>query len=315
MLKVSVILPLYNAEDFIVEAVESVLNQTYSDIELIVVDDGSTDSSVKLLEPFSKRIKLISQENQGGAAARNRALEKAEGDFIALIDHDDLWLPEKLEKQMKIFADDPELGFVCCGTYVIDAEGNVIDCWVKPEHVENSFERLYERNFLHNLTFVFRKGCLLDVGGWASTLTSSDYDLSLRLAKKFKFSYVREPLAKYRIHQNNMSHNLGDRLKAHLTILNKPEISGDISAWRKRIRRGKTFYQFAEWFESKGQYLEAAKCYSNSLLAIPFIGAYYWPEETKHFRFSFPYRILKVYFLVFWCALKGLGKSRGDNRA
>ena len=101
--KVSVIIPNYNYARFIGEAIESVLAQTYQPLEIIVVDDASTDDSIKVIESFGDKVKLIRQENGGVGKARNTGARNAGGDFLAFLDADDIWLPEKIEKQIKLF--------------------------------------------------------------------------------------------------------------------------------------------------------------------------------------------------------------------
>ncbi|HPP08870.1 MAG TPA: glycosyltransferase family A protein, partial [bacterium] len=121
MAKVSVIVPVYNAERFIGETLRSVLCQTYKDIEVIVVDDGSTDHSVEVIKKYNDpRIMLIRQQNRGVSAARNTGIKSSNGKFIALLDHDDLWLAEKIEKQMILFEKNPDVALVYSDISYID---------------------------------------------------------------------------------------------------------------------------------------------------------------------------------------------------
>ena len=124
MPKVSVIIPTYNRQDLVQEAIDSVLNQTFRDWELIVVDDGSTDQTPSVLqERYDSRIIYIYQENQGESAARNRGLYSATGEYVAFLDSDDLWHPKKLQRQIEVFAEKPELGLVSTQAYWINYEG------------------------------------------------------------------------------------------------------------------------------------------------------------------------------------------------
>ncbi len=314
MPKVSVIIPTYNSGHFLVEAINSVLDQTYKDIEVVVVDDGSTDNTREVLKSFGDRIKCIFQENQGAYAARNRGLKEAGGEFIGVIDHDDMWLPEKLEKQMKLFEKDPELGFVCSATHTINENGEITGCWRRPKHCQDTFDCLFETNFAFNLTGVIRRQCMDAVGGWDSSLKfAGDYDLWLRLAKRFRFQYLDEPLALYRIHEKSITQESGNWIqlgKELTTSLGKPEVSGDKTILETRVRQAETFYRFAEQYKQERIFLGAAKCYLKSLIAYPLIGAHYWPKETEWMRFSMPYRILKVYFFVFWYHIKGMFQAK-----
>jgi glycosyltransferase involved in cell wall biosynthesis len=123
--KVSVITAAYNAEAFIVETVESVLGQTYRDFEVIVVDDGSTDGTAGRLEPYTDRLRYVRQDNRGASAARNRAVAEASGDYLAVVDADDIWLPTKLERQMGAISDADGLCYT--QTDRIDVHGAVIE--------------------------------------------------------------------------------------------------------------------------------------------------------------------------------------------
>ncbi|MFS8117396.1 MAG: glycosyltransferase family 2 protein, partial [Microcoleus sp.] len=113
--QVSVIIPAYNGDRYIVQAVESVFAQTYTNWEIIVVDDGSTDETHQVLQPYLDKIRYIYQENRGVAAARNRGIQEAKGEFIAFLDQDDFFLPDKLAAQIALFRQQPSLGIVNSG--------------------------------------------------------------------------------------------------------------------------------------------------------------------------------------------------------
>ncbi|MCK4248925.1 MAG: glycosyltransferase family 2 protein, partial [Candidatus Omnitrophica bacterium] len=126
-IKVSVIIPVYNSEKFIRETIESVLNQTYYDFEIITVDDGSTDKSADIINSFNdKRISYVYQKNQGISGARNTAISESKGEYIALLDHDDLWLPQKLEKQIPLLENNDKVGLVYSDCYNVDVDEKVI---------------------------------------------------------------------------------------------------------------------------------------------------------------------------------------------
>ena len=113
MPKVSVIIPAYNASDYIAAAINSVLRQTFKDYEIIVVNDGSTDNTVDVLKPFMSRIRYIYQDNKGEKGAKNTGIKLAEGEYIALLDSDDLWMEDKLERQVPILDESgPEVGII-----------------------------------------------------------------------------------------------------------------------------------------------------------------------------------------------------------
>ena len=120
MPEISVIIPTYNYANYVRDAVESVLNQSYKEFEIIVVDDGSTDGTKKVLEPLKNRIRYIYQENRGLPSAYNTGIKASKGEYIAFLDSDDLWLPEKLKLQKKYFDDNPAVGMVICNGYLFN---------------------------------------------------------------------------------------------------------------------------------------------------------------------------------------------------
>ena len=130
---VSVVVPVYNVEAYIAETIQSILNQTYSNFELLMVNDGSTDRSIEIIQTFDDpRITLIHQENQGVSTARNRGIAQAKGDYIALIEGDDIWTPEKLEKHIKHLENSPQIGLSFCRSAFIDLKGNPLGIYQMP---------------------------------------------------------------------------------------------------------------------------------------------------------------------------------------
>jgi glycosyltransferase involved in cell wall biosynthesis len=127
MPRVSVIIPTYNCDRFLPEAIDSVLMQTYQDYEIIVIDDGSTDQTCQVLEAYKHKIRYFYQQNQGSAVARNLGIKQAKGEFIAFLDADDFWLlPEKLAEQVNCFEQQPSLGSVHTGWRIVDGGGKKI---------------------------------------------------------------------------------------------------------------------------------------------------------------------------------------------
>lgn len=316
MTKVSIIIPTYNRANYIGQTIKSALSQTYSDYEIIVVDDGSTDNTKEVIAQYNGKVRYFYQENKGPTVARNLGINKSSGEYIAFLDDDDMWLPEKLEKQVRVLDADPRIGFVCCASYVIDDKNNEMLIWKRnKELTKATFENLYERNFVYNLTVLIREGCIKEVGGLDETLlVSADYDLWLRVAKKHEFYYIDEPLTKYRLHENNLSKNYNVRLRNHIKILKKVEITKDISYLKQRIRLAKAYYEFAKLYVSRQSFYKAGICYIKSTLMYPFIGSYYWPKETANLKFSLPYRIAKVYLLAIKYIIKHLAVKNNIYR-
>jgi len=160
---VSVVIPAYNAERYIGETLESVLAQTYRDFEVVVVDDGSTDGTREIVRGYGEPVRLVEQPNSGPAAARNRGVREARGEFIAFIDADDLWLPEKLALQVPLF-DDEEVGLVSCRVQLVDGSGRPHPTYEREKVSGWAFEKLLEGNFIGTSTVVARREALEGAG-------------------------------------------------------------------------------------------------------------------------------------------------------
>ena len=214
--KVSIIIPTYNRANLLSRAIKSVLNQTFKDFELIIVDDGSTDNTKQVVEKFQKedsRIKYIWQENSGAPARpKNTGIKNAKGNYIAFLDDDDEWLPEKLEKQLKLFESSSNLGFVGCNILVTNNKNKKSSKVYKmPTYSESIFfEKLFEGNFiLTSSCVVIKREVLNKIGLFDENLKfGDDWDLWLRIAKKYKFDFAPEFLIKYYIHGGNIIPNL-----------------------------------------------------------------------------------------------------------
>ncbi|OGX08664.1 MAG: hypothetical protein A2Z88_10335 [Omnitrophica WOR_2 bacterium GWA2_47_8] len=297
---VSAIIPTFNRAKLVCETIDSVLAQTYPNIEIIVVDDGSSDNTEEVLKKYGNKVRYLKQDNKGNSAARNYGFKVSRGEYIGFLDDDDLWLPSKIEEEVKFLQDHSDLGFVYCGTYLIDLEGKITGQRTIWEEEDATFARLYRGNIIISPSIsLIRRDCLKDVGYYDEGLyQSSDYDMWIRLARKYKFVYLDKILAKYRVHEKSLGRNLDRRLKLHVKIFNKPEISGDKTWLEKRIRIAQEYYDIGRQFYEAGYYLKAARCFLGAVLIYPFVGFYYWPKEIRCFRFSLIYRILKVYYLI-----------------
>lgn len=309
---VSVIIPAYNSGKYIAQAIDSVLGQTYGPIEIIVINDGSTDDTGDIVKAYGDKVRSIHQENQGPSAARNAGITGAKGEYIAFLDADDAWLPGKIEKQVKVMEKRPELGLVCSGSYVVDKDDRVITEWNMPESGEETFESVYDQNFILCLTVMVRKECLDKVGLFDGSLfLSQDYDLWLRIIKHYPFHYVNEPLARYRVHSTNITRSIRKRYDNNLAVVNKPEIVKGLRLLTRVTRNGKGHYYFGDIFLKRRHCFAASWAYLKSVICCPWVGAYYRPPECKQFRFSLPYRIFKVYGLIFISLYRGIKQSLG----
>lgn len=200
---ISVIMPCYNAERFVAEAVDSVLNQTYPNVELVVVEDGSTDDSLGVLRKYGQSIRLLTQRNTGPDVARNFGLTHAQGQFVAFLDADDWWRAECLEKLHAALATHPECGVAYCGWQKVGNLNGGTHPFV-PRNYEgpNKVELLLTGGSPWPIHAALTRKALIDrAGGFSEDLIASeDYELWLRLAATHPVVLVPEVLAYYRFH-------------------------------------------------------------------------------------------------------------------
>jgi len=245
---VSAIMPAYNAERFINQAIQSVLSQTYADWELIVVDDGSTDGTAAIVSRFTDpRIRCIHQENQGLAGARNTGIRAAQGTYLAFIDSDDEWLPTFLERCLARLQPDAHLAAVHTLNYHIDQNGvrlpQIGDGTVPPKALH---ARLLEGGFFPPCTVVVRTQVVLEVGLFDTDLQgqgTEDWDLWLRIARHYRMDGIDEPLVNYRVYPGSMATNAAKMHACRLSVLAKHfgRAEGDPGSWPEDKRRAYAF--------------------------------------------------------------------------
>ncbi|MDD2720463.1 MAG: glycosyltransferase [Gallionella sp.] len=213
MPKVSVIIPSFNCELYIAETITSVLNQTHPDIELIVVDDGSTDRTREIVASFGSSVRLIAQQNSGRCAARNRGIRAATGEFICLLDHDDYWYPKKVAAQLAVFERYPEAGGVYSGylPWHADVDGRypapeTIDRTAELDEVNEELSGWIYHHFLIDIYMLtsaamFRAEVFDKCGAFVESLSySEDWELWLRISREFQLISLRRPMTLYRQH-------------------------------------------------------------------------------------------------------------------
>lgn len=213
MVSTSVIMSIYNGEQFLSDAILSVLNQTFTDFEFIIINDGSTDNSLKIAQSFSqqdRRIKLFDRKHSGLANALNFALAKCNGKYIAHIDADDVWLPEKLDLQINFLNNHPDISIIGSSIIFINKEGREIRKvgFNKQEFYDNQRIRkeIVKRNLFCHSSVVFRKYVLESSGNYDPNFeVSLDYDLWSRILSNAKGVILKMPLVKYRTHNNMLS--------------------------------------------------------------------------------------------------------------
>jgi glycosyltransferase involved in cell wall biosynthesis len=206
---VSVLMPAYNCEAYVLEAVSSMLTQTFSDYELLVIDDGSTDSTKKLLESVDDpRLRLVSNEhNIGLIGTLNRGLELAVGRYIARMDADDISAPERLEKQVRFLEAHPEIHILGSMVNLINEHGKAFGAITGyPKDADEIHRYLLRECCLIHPSVMFRRDTVLGAGGYSdSARHAEDYDLWLRLSDHHKIANLPDKLVSYRMHRNQVS--------------------------------------------------------------------------------------------------------------
>lgn len=215
---VSVVIPAYNAAWCIRKAVDSVLAQTFRDVELIVVDDGSTDDTAAILRSYADTLRVVSQANGGMSSARNAGIRAARGRYVAFLDSDDRWLPDKLERQVALMTAQPDLAFCAATATLEDPDGNVVGAWACSGKSEASVADVFASHAAiagGASSVLARRELVQALGGFDETLFGAeDTDLWIRLAAAGRFACIAEPL---------------------VVVLKRP---GSVSRNRRRMRAG-----------------------------------------------------------------------------
>lgn len=207
MPEVSVIIPTYNRSHLISDAIDSVLSQSFRDFEILVIDDGSTDNTGEFLKKFSGDITYINTKHSGlPAVARNVGIKHARGTYIAFLDSDDIWLPEKLEKEVAVLKNNPDMGLVCSNAYIMKSnEDRKNELYLKSKQIKNGkvLAELLKDNFIINSSVLVRRSAIdqADVFSENPEIRAlEDYDLWLRISLETNIYYIPDALLRYRDH-------------------------------------------------------------------------------------------------------------------
>lgn len=283
---VSVVIASYNMGHFLPEAVRSVLAQTYTNVEVQIVDDGSSDGTPAIVQQWREdsRVHVHRQDNAGQARAKNQGVALSRGRYVAFLDADDFWLPEKLAWQMPLFQGRPEVGIVYSDYQCIDGEGRPLP--QEPPRLRRGWVSgaLLVENFVPYSTGVVRRACLERHGGFDETLGMGiDYDLWLRLSSHYQFDFVPEKTLHYRIWAGQMSKNYRRRYECAIRIMedfigNNPGLVSRAEireAWAHTyVGRGSTML----WREDDR--IAAYRDYLRALCFVP----WYWPAWRAMLR-------------------------------
>ena len=263
---ISVIIPAYNAEKFIERTLQSVLAQTYRNIEVIVVNDGSVDqtaATVRSIIQQDQRVILLQQPNSGVAAARNLAIENSTGELIAPIDADDIWYPENLEKQVQCLLEaDSSVGLIYSWSVDIDENDLLIGAFRAAKIEGDVYLTLLCHNFLGNASAsMFRRECLDQVGNYDREMKKQngqgceDWDLYLRIAEKYQFRVVTKFLVGYRKPSESMSRDYTTMARSHKLMLQTVQQKYPaISAYVYRLSKSNFYMYFAHQSSRAGNH-------------------------------------------------------------
>lgn len=224
MPSISVVIPVYNGEQTIRETIESILNQTFCDLEVIVINDGSQDSTLDTVKSIpDPRLQVFSYTNAGLATSRNRGIFHAAGDYISFIDADDLWTPDKLDSQFQALQQHPQAALAYSWTDYIDESSQFIRRGSHAQPHGNVYSHLLLNNFIENGSNpLIRKQALIEIGGFDETLKAAeDWDLYLRLAARYPVVVVPLPQILYRESRHSMTTNVVRQEKETLKVIEK----------------------------------------------------------------------------------------------
>ena len=245
--RVSVVVPAYNAAATIEQALESVFRQSFRDFEVIVVDDGSTDSTRRVLAGYGDRIRVLAKANEGKpAAARNLGVRGAAGELVAFLDADDWWREDKLDRQVGVFGGRPEVGLVYTGDATVDADGKTLSVNPCPPGARGwIYDLLTVRNVMVGSSVMARHKAIARAGGFDENLTSiENWDLWIRISRDWAIEYIDEPLTLYRVHEGNRSSNVELRRENVFRVLAKHHDPQDRAPTARRRRRDAYFHTY-----------------------------------------------------------------------
>ena len=250
---VSIIMPVYNTEKFLAGAVRSVLAQTYEDFELLVIDDESPGNPRKVLDEFDDpRIRYLRHPNGGPAFTRNQGVKKSHGRYVAFLDSDDEWKPEKLERQVSLLENRPNVGVVYSQRETIDADGQEL-CGFQPKlHEGFILNELYVDNFICMSSVVVRRNIFEECGYIDETLRmSEDFDFWLRVSCKHQFAVLNDKLVRYRCHGEQVSRNIDWRIRVVWEIRRKFDDQHGHLVSRKARMRAKALFHSGHGFRAE----------------------------------------------------------------
>lgn len=282
---VSVIIPAHNSGRWIAECIRSVVAQTYSNLEIIVIDDGSTDDTVEIIKGLDIKLNLIQQENRGVSCARNAGIEKAAGEYIAFLDGDDLLEEDSVEERVRFLVDNPECGYVFSDAIEFDESGQLhlfLDQFPWLDLERDQFVQLLRKCFPLTSSIMVRKQLLDKVGGFDTRLKhAEDLELFMRIALVSKAGILGKPLTRRRIHAGQAISSTFNRWDSRVFIFShfKP-VEGELLADQKRALHKAlkhAYFKLGECYWENYDLKKARECFHNSL------GMYEWNRQAKFY--------------------------------
>jgi glycosyltransferase involved in cell wall biosynthesis len=272
---VSVIIPAYNAEKTIARTLESVLSQTYRHIEVLIVNDGSTDRTVEIVEAFAqkdRRIRILHQPNLGATAARNCGIKSSKGEYIAPIDADDIWHNEKIQAQVECFQRfGPSVGLVYSWSIIVDEKGNPL-AGIAHEYRGNVLAELIYSNFVGNGSCpLIRRSCFQRVGDFKDNLRAGqDWDMYLRIAEQYEFQVIPKFHIGYRRAMNGISADYKNQERFMTIVIDSfKKEHPDIPKSLFRLSRSRSCSYLASRCNDQGRYLDSVKYLLRCLVLDP----------------------------------------------
>ncbi len=309
---VSVIIVTYNRANYLKEAIECVQAQTLRDTEILIVDDGSTDNTGEIIESYAKqdsRIQYLWQKNIGTAGAgRNRAIKLAKGKYIAFLDDDDRWLPEKIEKQVSYMEANPEVGFCYVRFQIYQKAGDRLEKGkLFPQYLANKFEDLTWA-FIAPSSTLFRTSCLIQTDGFSVKYwPCDDFALWLDFGQRWKYAPIDEVLS-FTV-MDGRTHGAQDEMEVYkvgIHILRDLKLVPPYHNHQGWVRQqiAFRFYEIGRMYLDRGQYSTAAQNFIQAVLTDPFVGLRVKRQGEAGFQLLI--RVIKSYLAIPVCVVKGL---------
>jgi glycosyltransferase involved in cell wall biosynthesis len=272
MPKVSVIIPAYNAMKYLPDTLESVLKQTLTDFEVAIVNDGSSDNIVEWASQIADtRVRLITQENQGTAVARNTGIAETTGEYIAFLDADDIWEPTKLEKQAECLDRNPLVGLVDTWTAFMDENGKLTGLVMNHSKEGDVYKEVVETcdsSVCCGSSPMIRRDCFDKLGLFDRDSYIEDVDMWIRIAMHYHYAVVKEPLVRYRQHPHNKSKDCQSMLRGFRQLIENTYKSLPTESLYHRPRSYGRLYVFLAWKSIDSQDYKQAFHYSRQAVAM-----------------------------------------------